>query len=121
MKKIIFPFIFFLVAGCSQSIIFSRDNLPSATVGELYYVKVNISGGTSAVRSIYAIVTPSVLSVQGIQKDGWTDYNNLTIKGIPEALGNITVKITGETAPTLFNTEPTFEKIYIIKVKEAKK
>ena len=106
--------------GCSQNVIFSCDNLPSATIGKLYSAKINISGGTSVVRLIYTTITPNVLSVQGIQKDGWTDYNNLIIMGTPESIGDITIKISGNTAPTLFNPETEFEKTYVIKVKEAK-
>lgn len=109
--------LYFLLIGCTPKGIFIPDKLPDAVVGELYYTEIKITGGTSGIRSMHSVVTPNVLFVQPNPKVGRSDYNNLVIRGKPITTETITVKITGYTAPTLFDTDAKLEKTYIIKVK----
>ena len=108
----------FLLIGCTPKVMITPDKLPDAVVGELYYADIEITGGTSGVRSIYSVITPNVLFLGSSPKTGSSDYNNLVIEGKPITTETITVKITGYTAPTLFDTDAKFEKTYIIKVRD---
>lgn len=121
MKRLsILCLISFLLIGCTPKVIISPDKLPDAVVGEIYYKEIEISGGTGRVLSgrVKSIITPYVLSVERNPKTGYGDYNRLIIHGKPMTTETITVKITGDMAPSFFNTEPKFEKTYVIKVKE---
>ncbi|MFD1259829.1 hypothetical protein [Entomomonas asaccharolytica] len=121
MMRVSIFILYFLLIGCTSSkIIITPDKLPDAIVGELYYAEIEISGETSRVLSgrVKSLIIPNVLVVQSNPKTGWGNDNQLIIYGKPITTETITVKITGDMAPSFFNMDPKFEKTYVIKVKE---
>ncbi|MFD1259831.1 hypothetical protein [Entomomonas asaccharolytica] len=119
MKKLTTIFIMgFLLLGCTPKVIIAPDKLPDAIVGELYYAEIEITGGTGRATSVNSVITPNVLFLEPNPKAGWGNYNKSIIVGKPITTETITVKITGDMAPSFFNMDPKFEKTYVIKVKE---
>ncbi|UYZ82865.1 hypothetical protein MTZ49_09595 [Entomomonas sp. E2T0] len=121
MKKLgLILIVIFLLIGCTPKVIITPDKLPDAVVGELYYTEIEITGGTGRVTSVNSVITPNVLFLEPNPKAGWGNYNKSIIIGKPETTELIMVKITGDMAPSFFNSDPKFEKTYVIKVKESK-
>ncbi|MFD1259827.1 hypothetical protein [Entomomonas asaccharolytica] len=111
--------LYFLLTGCTPKVMITPEILPDAIVGEPYYAEIEITGGTGRVKSIGSVITPpNALFLQLNPKAGWGNYNKRIINGKPITNETIIVKITGDMAPTFFNRKPTFEKTFVIKVKE---
>ncbi|MFD1259828.1 hypothetical protein [Entomomonas asaccharolytica] len=111
----------FLLVGCIPSkVIITPDTLPDAIVGELYYTEIEINGGSGPVTAsgFQSTSTSNRLWVEVNPTKTARFYNSLIVHGKPINTETITVKIKGHTIPTLFLGEASFEKTYVIKVKE---
>lgn len=124
-KKILLFFISLLyltLLGCTSDIKFYPNDLPIATVGQTYYVEIEIKGGNPvAPRSFFTKIEPeNGLKIEPINLDEAWSHNHLKIFGTPRNTGNIKLIISGATYGTNYKGSE-FQKTYIIKVKEAEK
>lgn len=124
MKRLsIICVISFLLMGCiPPKVIFTPDKLPDAVVGKLYYVEIEIDGGSGPVTAggFKSTSTPNKLWIEVNPKKKGRFYNSLIIHGTPVTTENITVKISGYMIPSGWSaTTSEFEKTYVIKVKES--
>lgn len=130
MKKLILSRLFivfsvcFLLIGCiPPRVIITPNELPKGVIGKNYYAQITIDGGSGPIsgsgfqRDIYP--NNSGLEIIFPEINGRVEYNNMAVKGTPKVTGDIKVFIKGGMIPSGWNMPSDFEKVYVIKVKEA--
>ncbi|WP_255433272.1 hypothetical protein [Pantoea sp. B9002] len=95
----ILVFLFLIVSGCSNNVVFHPDELPNGFVQKSYKVPVMITGGSGPVVDlIYEINPPGAgLTLQFEKKPYYTKYiyNKFTIEGEPLFVGDVYITIRG--------------------------
>ncbi|UYZ82576.1 hypothetical protein MTZ49_08070 [Entomomonas sp. E2T0] len=107
------------IIGCSSSITFLPDDLPTATVGKPYYIEVQIKGGAPVASLTWeALPVNNGFFVETIEKEGFGEKNFLKVYGTPIEPVNTKITLYGFTYGTSSSGEE-FKKTYLIKVKKA--
>ncbi|MBB3303952.1 MULTISPECIES: hypothetical protein [unclassified Enterobacter] len=118
MNKLIFFFIYvFFISGCVKKVSFQPNELPDGRVGEMYYVPVNVSGGSGPIVDFHYEVHPynSGLKLKFDTEKFYTKYlyNKFVIEGKPQFPREFCIKMKGGLVG---GAGQGFEKIYKIKV-----
>ncbi|NMP26176.1 hypothetical protein GW590_04720 [Rahnella sp. SAP-1] len=129
--KIAFVFILFCIIACSPRAEFLPDgeNLKPATVGEPYYLRVNILGGRAlgGPKWILGSVVPndSGIALRYCPLPSWritkqttdtNDHNCIEIYGVPNKTGVIKITIGGALYGHMLASGSEFSKIYKLQV-----
>lgn len=109
--------------ACTPKVIITPNELPDAKLGQPYYARISIEGGSGpiSISSFRRSINPygSGLEITFPNIEGDISYHNLAIQGIPTISENIFITIEGAMIPTiLFGGSSEFKKTYIIKVKQ---
>lgn len=117
-KYILFLVFLIYVIGCSSSVNFIPNELPTAIVGKPYYIEIQIQGGTP-VASLTWDVFPenNGLCIESIEKEGYWEKDFLRIHGSPTKATDMKITLNGFTYGTSLPGKK-FKKIYLLKVKE---
>ena len=106
---------------CMQKMEVLPKSLPNATVGNPYYAKIEVWGGTVIDDFFSYHIKPEnsglELSIPSYFKSH-VSYNDLEVKGLPKAAGTISIELSGGTYGTMTCPGRDFKKIYMIKVDE---